>query len=73
MVRQAVRQAHGPEQSRRTHHPEPSRRVNPNDQNRKFKTGTGMTKHLLSDGMFRLLEFRIWGLRFGILVPYPGR
>jgi hypothetical protein len=28
MVRQAVRQAHGPEQSRRTHHPEPSRRVN---------------------------------------------
>jgi hypothetical protein len=28
MVRQAVRQAHGPEQSRRTHHPEPDRRVN---------------------------------------------
>jgi hypothetical protein len=27
-VRQAVRQAHGPEQSRRTHHPEPGRRVN---------------------------------------------
>jgi hypothetical protein len=23
MVRQAVRQAHGPEQSRRTHHPKP--------------------------------------------------
>jgi len=28
MVRQAVRQAHGPEQSRRTHHSEPGRRVN---------------------------------------------
>jgi hypothetical protein len=27
MVRQAVRQAHGPEQSRRTHHPEPGRRA----------------------------------------------
>ncbi len=26
MVRQAVRQAHGPEQRRMTHHPEPSRR-----------------------------------------------
>jgi hypothetical protein len=26
VVRQAVRQAHGPEQSRRTHHPERSRR-----------------------------------------------
>ena len=26
-VRQAVRQAHGPEQSRRTHHPEPGRRA----------------------------------------------
>ena len=26
MVRQAVRQAHGPERSRRTHHPEHSRR-----------------------------------------------
>ena len=24
MVRQAVRQAHGPEQNRRTHHPEPT-------------------------------------------------
>jgi hypothetical protein len=24
MVRQAVRQAHGPEQSRKTHHPEPT-------------------------------------------------
>jgi len=33
MVRQAVRQAHGPERSRRTHHPEQSRRANPNDQN----------------------------------------
>ena len=29
MVRQAVRQAHGPEQHRRTHHPEPGRRANP--------------------------------------------
>ena len=28
MVRQAVRQAHGPEQRRRTHHPEQRRRVN---------------------------------------------
>jgi hypothetical protein len=27
MVRQAVRQAHGPEQRRWTHHPEPSRRT----------------------------------------------
>jgi hypothetical protein len=36
MVRQAVRQAHGPEQSRRTHHhPEPGRRANNNDQNSK--------------------------------------
>ncbi len=38
MVRQAVRQAHGPEQSRRTHHPEPSRRANHNDRNSKFDT-----------------------------------
>jgi hypothetical protein len=38
MVRQAVRQAHGPEQSRRTHHPEPSRRANHNDRNSKFQT-----------------------------------
>jgi hypothetical protein len=37
-VRQAVRQAHGPEQSRRTHRPEPSRRANTNDRNSKFKT-----------------------------------
>jgi hypothetical protein len=40
MVRQAVRQAHGPEQSRRTHHPEPSRRANYNDQNTNIATGT---------------------------------
>jgi hypothetical protein len=32
MVRQAVRQAHGPEQSRRTHHPEPGQRANHNGQ-----------------------------------------
>ena len=39
MVRQAVRQAHGPEQSRRTHHhPEPGRRANHNDLNSKFDT-----------------------------------
>ncbi len=47
MIRQAVRQAHSPEQSRRTHHPEPtcrepqgrtSRRANTNDRNSKFKT-----------------------------------
>jgi hypothetical protein len=37
-VRQAVRQAHGPERSRRTHRPEPSRRANTNDRNSKFKT-----------------------------------
>ena len=33
MVRRAVRQAHGPEQSRRTHHPERSLKANPNVQN----------------------------------------
>ena len=38
MVRQAVRQTHGPEQRRRTHHPEPGRRANTNDRNSKFKT-----------------------------------
>ena len=57
-VRQAIRQAHGPEQSRRTHgpersrrthHPEPSRRVNPNNQNSKFQ-------------MFRKLNIGIWNL-----------
>jgi hypothetical protein len=36
-VRQAVRQAHGLEQSRKTHHPEPGRRANSNDQNSKFQ------------------------------------
>jgi hypothetical protein len=42
MVRQAVRQAHGPEQSRRTHHhSEPSRRANHNDRNSKFQTIDG--------------------------------
>ncbi len=30
VVRQAVRQAHGPERSRRTHHPEQSRRATRN-------------------------------------------
>ncbi len=41
MVRQAVRQAHGPEQSRRTHHPEPGpgRRVNLKFQYPMTKTG----------------------------------
>ena len=68
MVRQAVRQAHGPEQSRRTHHPEPScrepqgrtrRRVNSKFQYSIFKT-------------FAILNFDlwyffvIWELRFGI-------
>ena len=38
MVRQAVRQAHGPEQSRRTHHPEPGRRVNHKSQYPMTKT-----------------------------------
>jgi hypothetical protein len=37
-IRQAIRQAHGPEQRRRTHHPEPSRRVNHNDQKSKSQT-----------------------------------
>ena len=41
MVRQAVRQAHGPEQGRRAHHPEPSRRVNHNDRNTKSQTCLG--------------------------------
>jgi len=36
MVRQAVRQAHGPEQRRRTHHPEQSRRTD----NLQLSTGT---------------------------------
>jgi hypothetical protein len=39
MVRLAVRQAHGPEQSRRTHHPEQSRRANPNDRNSNDQNG----------------------------------
>ena len=38
VFRQAVRQANGPEQSRRTHHPEPSRRVNSKSQYSMFKT-----------------------------------
>ena len=44
MVRQAVRQAHGPERRRRTHHPEPGRRANHNDQNLKFQTIDGFVK-----------------------------
>jgi hypothetical protein len=38
MVRQAIRQAHGPEQRRRTHHPELRRRVNSRFQYPMFKT-----------------------------------
>ena len=41
MVRQAVRQAHGPEQSRRTHHPEQSRRANLKFQYQMTETGLG--------------------------------
>jgi len=50
MVRPAVRQAHGPEQSRRTHHPKPSRGANPNfkfskDQNEKYDNGFIINKN----------------------------
>jgi hypothetical protein len=45
MVRQVVRQAHGPEQSRRTHHHEPSRRANNNDRNSKSQTCFSVTVH----------------------------
>ena len=38
MVRQAVRQAHGPEQRRWTHHPEPGRRAIPNEPKHKSQT-----------------------------------
>ena len=55
MVRQAVRQAHGPEQSRRTHNPEPSRRANHND-----RSASGVPNDWL------LILFEIWILRFGI-------
>ena len=49
MVRQAVRQAHGPEQSRRTHHPEPKQRANTNDRNLKFETDRKAAQHRISD------------------------
>ena len=49
MVRQAVRQAHGPEQGRGTHHPEPGRRANTNDRNSKFKTDSMIARHPISD------------------------
>ena len=52
MVRQAVRQAHGPEQSRRTHHPEPGRRANHNDRNSKSQT------------IWLFILFEIWILKF---------
>ena len=39
--------------------------TNTNVQNSKFKTGTWIVAHLVSDGMFWLLEIRIWKL-FGI-------
>ncbi len=52
MVRQAVRQAHGPEQGRRTHHPEQRRRVNSKFKYSMFKT-------------FEILNFGNWDL-FGI-------
>ena len=77
MVRQAVRQTHGPEQRRRTHHPEPSRRANTNDRNSKFKT-VGFVQNVNKlIGMFQKLVFRIWilfviwVLGFGILATNP--
>ena len=39
MVRRAVRQAHGPERSRRTHHPEPCRRALSKSQAPMIQTG----------------------------------
>ena len=65
MVRQAVRQAHGPEQRRRTHHPEQRRRVNTNDRNSKFETDGLTMRHPVGHRNVWLLEFRIWIL-FGI-------
>ena len=44
MVRQAVRQADGPERSRRAHHPEPGRRANPNYPNSKSQTSDSPTE-----------------------------
>jgi hypothetical protein len=72
-VRQAIRQAHGPEQSRRTHgpersrrthHPEPSRRVNP-----KFQYSMSKTFEILNFGHWDL--FVIWNLRFDGFVKNP--
>ena len=60
MVRQAVRQAHGPEQSRRTHHPEPGRRANTNDRNSKFKTDMMTVRHLKRDQ--KVLVIGTWDL-----------
>ncbi len=80
MVRQAVRQAHGPEQSRRTHHPEPSRRANSkfqlqNDPNKLFSRFIrNLTPNLFNSTKIRCaLPFPISAFRIfsrGIVPPY---
>jgi hypothetical protein len=73
MVRQAVRQAHGPEQSRRTHHPEQSRRANHNHQNcprfawtLTLRAGSQFQKSKLVLVIKYWNLFVIWCLKFGI-------
>ena len=64
MVRQAVRQAHGPAQSRRTHHPEPGRRANSNDLTRTSRNQTiSITKARNDESTKRSQEnFRVFQL-----------